>query len=142
MTTFKDIGEDLFIGSQPAQQDIAEAKRVGIRTVIDLRMPAETGTPNADMVENHGLTYVNVPVDKSALSQQHIVDLDRAMGRTQGPYLLHCATGARAALLLSLSRAKQHGWTAERTFDEAEAMGFALRETTDFANFVRQVAAK
>ena len=142
MTTFRQIGEGLFIGSQPAQQDLAAAKQLGIHTVIDLRMPGETAAPNADLTRKNGLDYVNVPVDKSALSEQQIDELEQAMQRTQGPYLLHCATGTRAALLLALSRAKQNGWTAERTFEEAKAMGFNLEGSADFANFVRQVTAR
>ena len=62
MTTFKKIGDGLFIGPQPTEQDLREAKQQGIQTVIDLRMPEETATPNADLVENNGLHYVNVLV--------------------------------------------------------------------------------
>ncbi len=142
MTNFKQIGDNLFIGSQPDEQNLVEAKQSGIQTVIDMRMPSETATPNVDMVRKNGLDYVNVPVDKTSPLEQQIDELDQAMKRTHGPYLLHCATGTRAALLLALSRAKQNGWTAERTFDEAQAMGFNLEGSADFANFVRQVTAK
>lgn len=142
MTTFKQIGEELFIGPQPAQQDLEEAKQLGIRTVIDMRMPGETAAPNADLTRKNGLVYVNVPVDKSALTALKIDELDQVMQRTQGPYLLHCATGTRSALLLALSRAKQNAWTAERTFEEAKTMGFNLEDSADFANFVRQTTAR
>ena len=142
MTSFKKIGDGLFIGPQPTEQDLREAKQHGIQTVIDLRMPEETTTPNADQVHNNGLHYVNVPVNKTALSEPQIDTLEQAMQRTQGPHLLHCATGTRAALLLALGRAKQNGWTAERTFNEAQSMGFDLRGSPDFASFVRQITDK
>ena len=142
MTTFKKIGDGLFIGPQTTEQDLKEAKQQGIQTVIDLRLPEETATPNADLVGNNGLHYVNVPVNKTALSEPQINEMEQVMQRTPGPHLLHCATGARAALLLALVRAKHAGWTAERTFDEAQSMGFDLRSTPDFASFVRQVTAK
>lgn len=142
MASFKKIGDGLFIGPQPAEQDLREAKQHGIRTVIDLRMPEETATPNADLVGNNGLVYVNVPVSKTALSEPQIDGLEQAMQHTPGPHLLHCATGTRAALLLALARAKHNGWTAERTFDEAQGMGFDLKGLPDFASFVRQVTAK
>ena len=142
MTSFKKIGDGLFIGPQPTEQDLREAKQQGIQTVIDMRMPGETASPNADLVGNNGLDYVNVPVNKTALSEPQIDDLEQAMQRTQGPHLLHCATGTRAAMLLALSRAKHNGWTAERTFDEAQGMGFDLKGSPDFASFVRQVTSK
>lgn len=141
MANFKHLADKLFIGPQPAGQDLEEARRCGIRTVIDLRMPGETAAPNADLARSHGLDYVNVPVDKAALSATQIDALDQAMQRTPGPYLLHCATGTRAALMLALSRAKRNGWTAERTFEEARTMGFNLEGSADFAGFVRQVTA-
>lgn len=142
MATYKQIDDGLFIGPQPTEQDLREAKQQGIHTVIDFRMPEETATANADLVTSNGLNYVNVPVNKSALSEQQISDLDRAMKCNDGPYLLHCATGARAALLLALSRAKQNGWTEERTFQEAESMGFNLQSSPGFSSFVKQAAGE
>lgn len=142
MATYKQIDDGLFIGPQPTEQDLREAKQQGIHTVIDFRMPEETATANADLVTSNGLNYVNVPVNKSALSEQQISDLDRAMKGNDGPYLLHCATGARAALLLALSRAKQNGWTEERTFQEAESMGFNLQSSPGFSSFVKQAAGE
>jgi len=52
--------------------------------------------------------------------------------------LLHCATGARVALLLSLSRARQNDWTTEQAFAEAKRMGFDLKTSPEFSNFVTQ----
>jgi uncharacterized protein (TIGR01244 family) len=142
MANYKQLGNDILIGPQPTEQDLQEAKQNGIGTVIDLRMPSETATPNADLVKSSGLHYVNIPVNKAALSEQQIDELDAAMKQNEGPYLLHCATGARVALLLALSRARQNGWTAERTFQEAESMGFNLQSSPDFAAFVRQATGK
>lgn len=142
MTNFKQIGDGLYIGPQPARQDVMEAKQRGIQTVIDMRMPGETATSNADLVRSNGLDYVNVPVNRTALSEQQIDELSQVLQRTPGPHLLHCATGTRAALLLALGRAKQNGWTADRTFEEAQTMGFDLQGSADFASFVRQVTAK
>ena len=57
-------------------------------------------------------------------------------------YPLHCATGARAAMFLALSRARQNGWTAERTFEEAGKMGYDLKGSPGFARFVTESADK
>jgi uncharacterized protein (TIGR01244 family) len=142
MMKYKQIGDGLFIGPQPTEQDLREAKQQGVHTVIDFRMPEETATPNADLVTRNGLNYVNVPVNKDTLSEQQIGDLDEAMKGNDGPYLLHCATGARAAMLLALSGARQNGWTAERTFQEAESMGFNLQSSPGFSAFVKQATGK
>jgi len=79
---------------------------------------------------------VNIPVNKAALSASQISELDAAMKGKEGSILLHCATGARAALLLSLSKAKQHHWTTEQAFAEAKRMGFDLKSSPEFSTFV------
>ena len=142
MANFKHIDEGIFIGPQPAEQDLGEAKQLGIQTVIDMRMPGESPIANDEMTGRNGLGYFNIPVNKTALAGHQIDELEHAMERMPGPYLLHCATGARAALLLVLSRARQRGWTAERTFREAQGMGFNQADSDNFAVFVKEITAQ
>jgi uncharacterized protein (TIGR01244 family) len=141
MEQYKQVNDDVFLGPQPSGKNIEEAKRQGIRTVVDFRLPSETAAPNDELVKSGGLDYVNIPVDRSALSAARIDELEDALGQYPGPYLMHCATGTRAALMVVLLQARQHGWTAERAFDEAERMGFNLRNSEEFANFVRQATS-
>jgi len=142
VTKFRKIEGGFFIGPQPTEQDLQEAKQQGIKTVIDFRMPSETETPNDILVKNNGLNYANVPVNKASPSAEQIEDLDKMLQQNEGPFLLHCATGARAAMLLALSRAKQQGWSAERTFDEAKSMGYDLKGSPVFSAFVTQQTQK
>lgn len=138
MAQYKQAGGDYLIGPQPTQSDLQEASRNGVRTVIDFRLPKETEHLNSELARDAGLAYVNLPVDRDDLTRENIRQLELALDRHSGPYLLHCATGTRAALMLVLVRARQHGWSAQRVFDEAEAMGFALRSSELFAAFVRE----
>ena len=140
MDQFKQLENGMLIGPQPTEADLRQAKLQGIRTVIDFRMPGETPTPNAKLVARSGLEYVNIPVNKASPSPDQVEEFDRVMREKNGPFLIHCATGARAAMLLVLSKAKQNRWTAQRAFDEARAMGFDLEKTPEFANFVKTTA--
>lgn len=142
MNKFKRIGEDFFVGPQPTAEDLHEAQALGLKTVVDLRMRSETAMPNADMVEQSGLDYVNIEVNKAQLSSRYIDNLEETLAQHQGPYLVHCATGARAALLLVLSKARCEGWTAKRAFDEAKAMGYDVQGSPEFAAFVREMTAR
>ena len=107
--------------------------------MIDFRLPSETATSNEALARSAGLDYINIPVNKAMLSENQIDDLDAAMQTKQGPFLLHCATGARAALLLALSKAKKNGWTAEKTFAHAKTLGFDLQTSPAYSTFVNQV---
>ena len=140
MDKFKQLQDGVLIGPQPTEQDLQQAKQQGIKTVIDFRLPSETPVPNAELVAKNGLDYANIPVDKASLSTDQIGELDRVMQEKQGPYLIHCATGARAAMLLALSKAKKHHWDAERTFEEARTMGYDLKTSPEFSAFVVQAA--
>ena len=137
MAQYRQIDDNFVLGPQPTKGDLEEARQQGIKTVIDLRPPTETASPNAEPVREAGLDYVNIPVNRAALSTGQVDELEAALAQHPGPYLVHCATGARAALMLVLVRARQQGWTAQRAFDEAEAMGFNLRNSEEFASFVR-----
>lgn len=138
MTQYKQIEDDIFLGAQPTRQDLEAARRQGVRTVIDLRLPTETATSNAELARDAGIGYVNIPVNRAALSSAQVGEFETAMERHPGPWLVHCATGARAALMLVLARARAQGWTAQRTFEEAQALGFDLRNAPEFAEFVRE----
>jgi len=108
MDQFKLLENGMLIGPQPTEDDLRQAKQEGIKTVIDFRLPSETPTPNSELVARSGLDYVNIPVNKTSLSADQVDALDRAMRDKDGPFLLHCASGARAATLLVLSQAKQN----------------------------------
>lgn len=138
MANYRQLDQQLFIGPQPSLDDLHEAKQQGVRTVIDLRLPSETSGSNGEMARAGGLAYVNIPVDKTALSEADIDALEAAMKQYEAPCLVHCATGARAAMLLALSQARQGRWTAQRTFAEAEAMGFKLQNMPGFAAFIEK----
>ena len=46
MSQFKRVEDGIFIGPQPTEQDLQDAKQRGLRTVIDFRLPSETATSN------------------------------------------------------------------------------------------------
>lgn len=142
MVQYKQAGDNILIGPQPTLADLQEAARNGVRSVIDFRLPGETGHANSKLAQDAGLAYVNLPVDRDKLSPASILALEAALEGDGSPYLLHCATGARAALMLVLVRARQNGWSAERIQDEAEALGFSLRSSEQFAKFVRENSSK
>lgn len=136
MSQFKRVDEHITLGPQPTEQDLALAKQQGVKTVIDLRMPAETVNSNAALAKSQGLDYVNIPVNKSALCASQINELEAALEGKEGPFLLHCASGARAAMLLCMNRARKNGWNSKQVFDEARKIGFDIESSPEFSTFV------
>jgi uncharacterized protein (TIGR01244 family) len=142
MDKFKQLEDSMLIGPQPTEEDLQQAKQRGIKTVIDFRMPSETAAPNAELVAKNGLGYANIPVSKANLSKDQVEQLDRIMQEKEGPFLIHCASGTRAAMLLALSKAKKQHWDAERTFEEARTLGYDLQKFPEFAAFVTQATGR
>lgn len=142
MNQFKQIEDGLYLGAQPSEQDLDELKRRGVQTVVDFRLPGETPAPREAMVNARGMTYVNIPVNKASLSADQVDMLVRTMEEKPGPYLFHCASGARAAMILALAEARKHHWSTQRTFEEAQRMGFDLQHMPEFARFVAESTAK
>lgn len=142
MQRFKKIDDNVFVGPQPTASDLQEAKQEGVATIVDFRMPAETSTSNEEMVKRCGLDYVNIPVNKEALSTDQIAQLDEVMRSKNGPFLLHCATGARAVMLYALNDARKRQASAQETFDTAKSMGFDLQGSPQFASFVVTATAQ
>jgi uncharacterized protein (TIGR01244 family) len=134
--SFQATGRQHAAGAAANRAGPAAGKRQGIKTVIDFRLPSETPAPNAELASRSGLDYVNIPVNKASLSRNQIDELDRVMQEKEGPFLIHCASGARAALLLVLSKAKKNNWTAERAFEEARTMGFDFRNSRSFQSLL------
>lgn len=142
MHKFKSLEDSMLLGPQPTEQDLQQAEKDGIKTVIDFRMPGETPVSNADLAAAHGFDYANIPVSKASLSAEQIDALERVMEEKEGPFLIHCASGARAAMLLSLSKARKEGWGAERTFAEAKSLGYDLKDSPEFAAFIRSETSR
>lgn len=142
MHKFRQIEEGMLLGPQPTEEDMQQARQSGIRTVIDFRMPGETPGSNAELAARSGLDYANIPVNRQSLSEDQIYELDRAIQEKAGPFLIHCASGARAAMLLALRKAKKNHWTAARTFEEARAMGFDIEDSPEFSAFVKTATAR
>ena len=102
---------DLFTSGQPSAQQLRDAARSGVTTVIDLRMPHEDrGYDEAAAAEALGLRYVRLPIDGAAgIREANARTLDRLLRQDPGTTLLHCASGNRAGALLALVRARVQG---------------------------------
>jgi uncharacterized protein (TIGR01244 family) len=109
-------------GGQPSAEQLAAAAKAGVKVVIDLRTSKEDrGMDEKAVVEKLGMTYINLPVEGAAgVTYENASALDKLLGKTDQPVLLHCASGNRVGALLAL-RAKLEG----SDNDAALALGVA-----------------
>jgi uncharacterized protein (TIGR01244 family) len=123
---YASVGNDLFIAGQPTERALREMKKLGITTVINLRMPQEMeriGFDEAKLVAELGMKYVHIPMrggnGEHAYSPQTLRKFAEAMKAADGKVLLHCTIAWRAS----------HIWAAyliqERGVPDADALTHA-----------------
>jgi len=117
----------LYTAGQPSAAELQQAAAAGITTVIDLRQPDEArGFDETAAAERLGLRYVRIPVAGAAgLTDANAQALRTALAQSQGPVLLHCASGNRAGALLALLEARNGA-----SVDEALTLGRAAGMTS------------
>jgi len=108
---------------------VAEAERLGFKTIVDLRTPAEPGQPaEAGLTEAAGLAYVSIPIAKGAPTEAQLARFAALMeDRAQFPILLHCGSANRVGALWTLYRTSK-GVPSETAIEEGRAIGMKSRE--------------
>ena len=116
---FGRVNDNYFRGGQPAAEQYGELKRVGIKTVIDLRKDKKSGAP--EWARAAGLAYINLPLvaSKPATEAETAEFLRLVNDPSNWPVYVHCKGGRhRTGALTAVYRITQDGWTADQAFDE------------------------
>lgn len=139
LPNFYKVNENLYRGGQPSETGFAELKRIGIKTVIDLRDNDEKASKETALVERAGMRFINLPLDNWA--RPGIADIEKILAAVNSaanqPVFIHCKRGSdRTGTVIAVYRMTHDGWDAKRAGDEAEKFGigwwqFAMR---DFIN--------
>lgn len=98
------LGDDVVAAGQPDRAGFESMKSQGVTTVVNLRMPTESGFVDSKRhVEELGMTFVSLPVSGAAgLTEANAKRLDQALSSGDGKTLVHCRSGNRVAALLGL----------------------------------------
>lgn len=128
----------IYRSATPSPGNLAQwREQYGIRTWIDLRMPADYSdnskfAAQCAAARTFGITRVSAPCSDREPMPDSTIDVVLGMLTTPGlqPVLIACAGGRhRTGLLVALYRMRVQGWPAETkdkkgAFDEAKHCGF------------------
>jgi uncharacterized protein (TIGR01244 family) len=108
------LSPTVHVRDQVALADLAKLRAAGYRTVIGLRPDGEVREqPSSDAVrqaaERQGLTFVYIPTPRSAIPDETVDKLSKALATAEGPVLLYCRSGSRAARVWALAEAARPG---------------------------------
>ena len=123
------VGEDFFIAGQPTPDALREMKKLGVTTVINLRMPQEMeriGFDEPKLIEELGMKYVYIPMrggdGENSYSPQTLRRFSDAMKAADGKVLLHCTVAWRASHIWGAYLIQEHGIPAMDAIRHARAI--------------------
>jgi uncharacterized protein (TIGR01244 family) len=127
ISTFAQVESTIACGGSTTPDAIREIKRMGFKTVVNLRLASEPGAlvdEEGAIVRSLGMTYVHLPFNIQTPDPKLVENFMTAVaGPANTPAYVHCAAGGRAAALWMIKRVKADGWTRAAALEEATALG-------------------
>jgi len=125
INNFGRVSETYYRGAQPAGQDYAALKSLGVKTIIDLQEYGDTDEPTA--AKKAGLNYVrigmNTRVDPTPAQVAQFLSI--VNDPAQQPVYVHCAGGHhRTGVMTAIYRMNQDHWSGTQAFAEMKKYGF------------------
>lgn len=146
MNTPTRFAEDHYACGQPTAAQLAGLAREGVRTVINLRGPAEpVEYDEAAEAARLGLRYVELPITGPAdLDRERVRAFGRMLdeARREGGVLIHCATSNRVGAMVALDEALNRGRPLQDAIAHGRAAGLASLEPAVTALAEREGAAR
>lgn len=123
-------------GSAPTQGGHQILANAGIRTVIDLRTPAEGTEAARERAEAAALRYFNLPVSGKPPSRDVVEGFAELMADANNrPLYFHCRSGVRAGTLWAIYR-RIGSVALDQAISEGKAIGMPderIPQVRDFA---------
>lgn len=122
---FGKVDENYYRGSQPDHEQFNELKRLGIKTVIDLRKDKVAAAEGR--VRDLGMNYFRIPLKAStaANEEQTSYFLGVVNDPANWPVYVHCKGGRhRTGALTAVYRITHDGWTADQAYTEMKEYDF------------------
>lgn len=124
LPNFFKVSDQLYRGAQPADEGFAQLKKMGIKTVVNLR----TFHSDRSECKEAGLDYVKISVQAWEAEESEIVEfLKIAIDPKRQPVFVHCQHGAdRTGMMVAMYRMVVEGWSREEAIKEMTKGGFGF----------------
>ena len=116
------VTDNLYRGAQPTTAGMRNLKKMGIKTIVNLR----SFHSDRDEIGDTGLAYEHLHVKAWYPEKKEAVRfLQIVMDKERGPVFVHCQHGAdRTGIMCAIYRVAVCGWTKQQAIVEMTKGGF------------------
>jgi len=130
IVNFGKVNDNLYRGAQPGAEGLANLKKLGIKTIINLRQPGKSWEAEVDQARTHGLVFTNIPFSGLGRPKEedvrHVLALIEAL---PSPIFIHCEHGCdRTGTVIACYRIQHDKWSNDAALAEAEHYGISKFE--------------
>jgi len=123
VANYAKVSEALHRGAKPTPEGFALLKKMGIKTIVDLRSLHTEG----DMLQGTGLQYVRIYCRAAHPENENVVKFLQVLRDPKNqPVFVHCQRGAdRTGMMVAVYRIMEQGWSVEDAAKELGRFGFS-----------------
>ena len=116
---FAKVNDGYYRGGQPLSGDYANLAALGVTTVINLTNNDDGRDEERAMVEQHGMTYLNIPMTTRKPPTDAEIAAFLAAVDAEGAVYVHCVGGRhRTGVMTAIYRMTRDGLTGDQAFKE------------------------
>ncbi|MFW9262061.1 beta-lactamase hydrolase domain-containing protein [Nostoc sp. CALU 546] len=125
MNIVRKINDELAIAGQITLDQLKQIADEGYKSVLNLRLPDETGllVDEQEKTELLGLYYVNLPTKSEDINHQATLQIYQTIIELPKPILIHCDNSIRSAAIVLLYIAIKQGITFEKALEKIISLG-------------------
>jgi protein tyrosine/serine phosphatase len=135
------VSDVLFRGAQPTAQGLAELKKLGVTTIVDLRGNRGPVSREREQAESLGMRFIDIPVNGwSPPSNAQVAEFLKLFQQdpTQKVFV-HCYYGRdRTGVMVAAYRMTQQNWTVDQAVAEMDSFGFRYYLYPAMKSYVRR----
>jgi uncharacterized protein (TIGR01244 family) len=128
IANFGKVNDRLYRGAQPDALGISNLKKLGIKTILDLRTTNEVWAVEVAAARANGITYTNLPMKGYGRPTPDQVAKALAIIETlPSPVFVHCRYGCdRTGTIIACYRIRHEQWSSEQALREAKQYGISV----------------
>ena len=135
------VSAGLYRGAQPTAEGIKELKKLGVKTIIDLRGKHS----DKDILGDAKIALEPIPMKPWSPKETEVVRFLRIVSdKARQPIFLHCEHGAdRTGTMCAVYRVAVDGWSKQQAIDEMTQGGFGFHSVwVNLPKFIEKLDVK